>query len=190
MPAVRDTRVSPRVRSLVRRARGQADPERLQAAGMDIGARVQITGGVYLDPGFPWLISIGDDTVLSPDVIVLVHDASTRKHIGYTRLAPVRIGSNVYVGARAVILPGVTIGDDAIVAAGSVVRHAVAPGTMVGGVPARPIGRVADYIARHRAAMRDRPCWAKEGWTLAGGITEERKRVMQEALRDGEGYVR
>jgi acetyltransferase-like isoleucine patch superfamily enzyme len=55
--------------------------------------------------------------------------------------APVSIGEDVWVGARAVILPGVSIGDHAIVAAGAVVRRDVEPWTIVGGVPAKVIGQ-------------------------------------------------
>jgi acetyltransferase-like isoleucine patch superfamily enzyme len=56
--------------------------------------------------------------------------------------APVTIGDHVFVGANATVMMGVTIGDCAVVAAGAVVTHDVAPHTVVGGVPARPIGHV------------------------------------------------
>lgn len=189
-PAVRKTRAARRARWLATKVRGWPDLEMLRAAGLETGERVRIEAGAYLDPDFAWLISIGDDSVLSPKVVVLVHDASTRKHIGYTRISPVRIGSKVYVGACSVILPGVTIGDGAIVAAGSIVRHDVEPGTVVGGVPARVIGSVDEYVRRHEAALEQRPRWPKQGWTIATGITEENKRKMAEALRDGEGYIK
>jgi acetyltransferase-like isoleucine patch superfamily enzyme len=56
------------------------------------------------------------------------------------RFAPVKIGDDVWIGARAVILPGVTIGSRCVVAAGAVVKSDVPDGTIVAGVPARPVG--------------------------------------------------
>jgi maltose O-acetyltransferase len=176
-------------RRVVRRLRGWPNLEGLQRAGLRLGRNVFVAGGTHLDPDFCWLIEIGDDAVISLGVMVLAHDASTRRHIGYTRVARVRIGARVFVGAHAIVLPGVTIGDDAIVAAGSVVRHDVPTGTVVAGNPARVINDVAAYAQRHRERMEGRPRWPKRGWTVVGGITDERKREMREALASGEAYI-
>ncbi|HWI74897.1 MAG TPA: acyltransferase [Baekduia sp.] len=177
------------MKRLLDRLRGGPDVARLQRDGLTLGRRVTIERRTHIDPDFPWLIAIGDETVVSFGVTILAHDASTRRPLGYTRVAPVSVGARVFIGAGAIILPGVTIGDDAIVGAGSVVRRDVAPGTVVGGNPARPLLETASYLARHRERMARRPTWPKRGWTLAGEITPDRKREMAEVLLDGEAYV-
>jgi len=67
------------------------------------------------------------------------------------------IRDNVFIGYGAIVLPGVTIGPNAIVAAGAVVNHDVAPGEIVGGVPARPIGKVDELVTRLQARTDSLP---------------------------------
>jgi maltose O-acetyltransferase len=146
-----------RWRDLGLRLRGFPSPERLRARGLTLGRDVYLGHGTVIDSGFLRLISIGDETTLSAGVRVLAHDASMKRRLGWTRVAPVFIGRRVYVGAGAIVLPGVSIGDDAIVGAGSVVTRDVAPGTVVAGNPAREISSTAEHIDRHRARMVSDP---------------------------------
>ena len=90
-------------------------------------------------------ITIGAHTLVGPNVTIITANhgfAAREEHIADQpqRERDVRIGEDVWIGANAVILPGVTIGDGAVVAAGAVVREDVSPFTIVGGVPARAIG--------------------------------------------------
>jgi maltose O-acetyltransferase len=164
--------------------------ERLRRSGLVVGENVFIGGGTFLDPDFTFLIRIGDRTTLSVGVTVLAHDASTRLKLGYSRVAPVAIGDRVFIGARAVILPGVTIGDDAIVGAGSVVTRDIPPAMVAVGNPARVVGTVEEYLSRNRELLERRPTWEREGWTVSGGITPEHAHEMHEALSDGEAFIR
>ena len=103
-----------------------------------VGKRVFINEGCcFQDQGG---ISIGDDCLIGQQVVIatLNHDLDP-KHRKDMLPAPVKIGKNVWIGAHATILQGVTIGDNSVVAAGAVVTKDVPPNTVVGGVPAKII---------------------------------------------------
>ena len=90
------------------------------------------------------LLSIGDRVTVSSDVVFITHDGTgwlfrDRRGRRY-RTARIDIGSDVFIGARSIIMPGIRIGDRSIVAAGSVVTRSVPAGSVVGGNPARIIG--------------------------------------------------
>lgn len=107
--------------------------------GVRLGDRVEVnnfsiingTGGV----------DIGDDTLIGPGVRIISYQHRYAAHATIRSqpvdARPIRIGRDVWIGANAVILAGVSIGDGAVVAAGAVVREDVTPGTVVAGVPAR-----------------------------------------------------
>ena len=85
-------------------------------------------------------LRIGDNVSISPGVWLLTDAHDHRDPWFREQGAPVEIGDYVWLGSRAMVLPGVTIGEGAVVAAGAVVVKDVAPYTVVAGVPARPIG--------------------------------------------------
>lgn len=108
-----------------------------------IGAGTNINRGVLLDARGG--LYIGSHVNISQDVAVLTaqHDVDSP---GFTATdAPCLIGDRVWLSTRAMVLPGSTIGDGALVAAGAVIKGEVAPSSIVGGVPARLLGmRAAD----------------------------------------------
>jgi acetyltransferase-like isoleucine patch superfamily enzyme len=90
-------------------------------------------------------VSIGNNTMIASSVQITssTHDYRLMPFRDHRLDAPVTIGHNVWIGADAVILPGITIGDNSVVGAGSVVTKDVPPSTVVAGAPARVIRHLA-----------------------------------------------
>lgn len=115
----------------------------LTGAG-DTRARLRIGQDCWINVGCRFDLSdtltIGDRVAMGHEVLIMtssheIGDADRRAGSLYTR--PVVIGDGAWLGARCVILPGVTIGVGAVVASGALVHRDVPPNTLVGGVPAR-----------------------------------------------------
>jgi len=90
-------------------------------------------------------ITIGDDVLMGPDVVIMTmshefSDIHTPINLqGSTEEKPIIIGNDVWIGTRVIILPGVTIGDHSVIAAGAVVSKSFPPYSIIGGVPAKLI---------------------------------------------------
>ena len=90
-------------------------------------------------------IVVEDDCLLASDILITSenHGMDPEVHLSYADnpldAAPVRIGKGCWIGEKAVILPGVTLGDKCIVAAGAIVNKSFPPYTLIGGVPARAL---------------------------------------------------
>ncbi len=115
-----------------------------RAMGVAIGRNVFVGLDTWLDDQFPELIEIQDDVTISFRVTVVVHDDARRMNAVIPgaldgTVAPVRLLKGCYLGACCVILPGITVGERAVVGAGAVVTRDVPPGKIVLGVPARVV---------------------------------------------------
>jgi maltose O-acetyltransferase len=119
---------------------------------ISIGARTYLNLGCYLEAVAP--VEIGTDCAIGMQTLVVTSDHRAPDG-GWRQEAaglPVRIGDRVWIGARVMILPGVTIGDDVIVAAGAVVTADCAPGGVYAGVPARRIREVRPAALGRKAS--------------------------------------
>jgi acetyltransferase-like isoleucine patch superfamily enzyme len=111
----------------------------------DYGRNIRLGRNVFFNQGCTLLdiggIEIGEGAMIGPKVNIVTSghplDPARRRRFVTTR--PIVIGANVWIGAAATILPGVTIGTDAVVAAGAVVSRDVPPRSLAAGVPAEVI---------------------------------------------------
>ena len=123
---------------------------KLISRGLSVGRNVYFFQDVEIDPGYPFLIEIGDNCRISKGVTILAHDATTFKDLGITRVAPVKILEGSFIGQGAIILPGVTIGPRALIAAGSVVNRDIPEGKAAAGNPARPYSSYSEIIEKYK----------------------------------------
>lgn len=103
--------------------------------GMKIGNHVSFAWHVTPDLFFPELIQVGDNTIIGYNTTILAHEYLLHEW----RTGPVQIGANVTIGANCTVLPGVVIGDGAVISAMSLVNKDVPAGAIVGGIPIRPL---------------------------------------------------
>lgn len=163
--------------------------ETLIKRGMRVGKDFNRQQGCFLDPTHCFLITIGDDVTMSIRVTVMAHDASTKKTLGCTKIGQVHIGNHVFIGANTTILPGVTIGDYAVIGAGSVVTHDVPARTVIAGVPAKVICGVDEYLEKFQAQMHAGNTFSDE-YRMGFGLDEVKKKEMIAATDDKIAFIK
>lgn len=115
----------------------------------DFGANITLGRGIFINSGCKFQdqggVRIGDNSLIGHNTLLatLNHDLAPERRADM-HPAPITIGANVWIGSNSTILPGVRIGDDAVVAAASVVTKDVPPGAVVVGSPARVVRQVTD----------------------------------------------
>lgn len=134
--------------------------------GVSIGTNVSIGTGALIETAYPSLVSMGDNVSIGMRVIIIAHfrDATSQARAGHKHT--VQIEHDVYIGPGSIILPNVTIGQGAVVSAGSVVSRSVPARTLVRGNPAMPIAHC--------------------GISLGGGVSYEQFLRNLKPIKDGQ----
>lgn len=176
------------IKKILNKIRGDISTNTLIKQGLKLGKNFKRMDGCRIDPSHCWLIEIGDNVTLAPHVIILAHDASTKFALGYTKIAKVRIGSNVFIGAGTIVLPGCTIGDNVIIGAGSVVSQDIPSNSVAVGNPCRVTKSYCEYMEYYKELLKKCPKYGVE-FTLMGGITKELKEKMIKEIEKKWGFI-
>lgn len=137
-------------------------PKFLRDIGINISENYYATGHGFIAPSVVFdandysLITIGDATTISLDVVFLTHDYSITKGLKLIDpnlkgrfLKPIFIGKNCFIGMRTILLPGTKLGDNVIVGAGSIVKGSFPDNVVICGNPARVLCSTDEWAKRH-----------------------------------------
>lgn len=184
-----------KIRSIIAKLRGTTDIDTLKKKGLTVGENVFVNFGSIIDESFCFLIEIGNNVTLAPNVHILAHDASTKKFLGFTKVGAVTIGNNVFLGAGTIVLPGVNVGDNVVVGAGSVVTHDIPSNSLAVGNPCRVINSCDEYLNKSKRSLDD---WLSN--SIHSSISEDfiegmcseqtKSNLKQEMKKVRKGFVR
>lgn len=163
------------------------EQEYLLKHGLKLGENVRNYSPYGIDSEWPWLISIGDNTVISTNVKILAHDAST-SFLGLgTKVGRVDIGQNCFIGSGSIVLCNTKIGDNVIVGAGSLVTKNLDSNCVYAGNPARKICTCDQLKEKYqnKGVVFDKHRWNE--WIDASA---EDKDEMYKQLQKGLGFVK
>lgn len=138
-------------------------------------------GSTRIDIMRPSLVVIGDNVDMNKNFTIMAHDFSHRVFLQLygeflSSSGAVTIGNNIYFGTDVTVLKGVTIGDNCIIGAGSVVSRNIPPNSVAAGVPCRVICSIEDYYAKRQKL------WVDEAIAYANAIRE--KECREPDLKD------
>ena len=126
--------------------------ELIQLHGGKIGKGVFIGQDVMIDYDYSFLLEIGDGAVIAARTVIEFHDSCLPNVLGSanTKIGRVRIGSRAYIGVNSVLLPGISIGNMAIVGACSLVNRDIPAAEVWGGNPVRYISTIDELLQKRQ----------------------------------------
>lgn len=155
--------------------------------GLTIGKNVEIISDFFFDPSHCFLINIGDNCTICPNVRLIAHDASTKKILGYTKIGKINIKENCFIGDSTIILPNVTIGPNSIIGAGSVVTKDVPPNMVAAGNPAKIIVSIDDYIKKIKTISQNKKVFGEEYWIE--NLDESKRIEILRSIAESIGFI-
>lgn len=126
--------------------------------GMKCGKGVSVAGKCHFGTE-PYLIELGNYVRISFDVVFITHDGGTwvfrreKKYQNIVSFGKIVIGDNTFIGARTVIMPGVSVGSNCVIGAGSIVTKDIPNNSVACGNPARVIRTLDEYINKKVTSM-------------------------------------
>ncbi len=161
--------------------------ENLKRNGLKLGKNVEIIDTFFFDPSHCFLISIGDNCTICPNVRLIAHDASTKKILGYTKIGMITIKENCFIGDSVIVLPNVTIGPNSIVGAGSIVTKDVPPNMIATGNPAKVISDVPDYIKKIESIQKNKKIFNQD--YFIENLNEAKRREIIKSIGNSIGFI-
>jgi len=116
--------------------------------GIKAGTNIRITGNIIFGSE-PFLVELGNDITITQNVMFHTHDGGVwvfrKEYPGINIYKKIKVGNNVFLGANSSLMPGVTIGDNVVIAANSVVTKDCESDSVYAGIPAKRIKSLAEY---------------------------------------------
>jgi len=155
--------------------------------GLCLGEHVDIIDTFFFDPSHCFLISIGDNCTICPNVRLIAHDASTKKYLGYTKIGRIDIRENCFIGDSAVVLPGVSIGPNTIIGAGSIVTHDIPPNVVAAGNPARELFPLELYLEKIEKIAAEKTVFTQDYYIE--NLDDTKSKEIIQSIGDSIGFI-